>query len=540
MSRWTAPLAALAGLNLSRGTRREIERAFDNNTPVPLARSASGSRGVFSSSYASSGFLTYLQSYGEDAVIHPIVSRLSKDTAAAAWGLWTKSATGKDEDRRTVRSHAVLDFLDHPNDFQTFAQIVAAGQQHYDLVGEADLVLGMMDGLSIPIDMWVLRPDRIHPVADEIEFLRGWIYTSPADGDQIPIPNAEMLRILQPSPIDPYRGMGPIQALMRDLNAQRYSKDWQAAFFQNSARPGGVIEIDRHLGDAEWDEMNDRWRESHQGITKAHRVAILEHGAKWVETSMSLRDMQMAEMENVSRDKALVAFGMPKSALGIVEDVNRANADAGEYLYQAHMIRPRLREWRSMLNTQLLPKYGARAKATLMLDFEDPVPADGAAAIAELEAKSKVLVALLSIPGAEFDADKVLDMLDWPDLGYRKVEPVMAASELGQEQPAIEPAPAEDDTVSRETSAVLQLGLGHQDNGQTEWDHPAVDAAMRWKVIGHPDTSCCDPCLKNLGKLYRNRQDAWSDYPNGKSYIKCVGEQFGNHCRCRVIKRRED
>lgn len=65
-----------------------------------------------------------------------------------------------------------------------------------------------------------------------------------------------------------------------------------------------------------------------------------------------------------------------------------------------------------------------------------------------------------------------------------------------------------------------------------------VDAAMRWKVIGHPDDNCCDPCRKKIGQLYRNRAKAYADYPPGEGYIKCVGAEFGNHCRCKVIRRR--
>ena len=65
-----------------------------------------------------------------------------------------------------------------------------------------------------------------------------------------------------------------------------------------------------------------------------------------------------------------------------------------------------------------------------------------------------------------------------------------------------------------------------------------IDAAMRWKVVGHPDDNCCAPCLKKIGKLYRNRSSAYADYPPGKGYIKCIGREFGNHCRCKVIRRR--
>lgn len=66
----------------------------------------------------------------------------------------------------------------------------------------------------------------------------------------------------------------------------------------------------------------------------------------------------------------------------------------------------------------------------------------------------------------------------------------------------------------------------------------SIEAAMRWQVKAHKDSSTCDPCKKNDGKLYRNRSSAYADYPNGKGYIKCVGAQYGNSCRCVVKKRR--
>lgn len=64
------------------------------------------------------------------------------------------------------------------------------------------------------------------------------------------------------------------------------------------------------------------------------------------------------------------------------------------------------------------------------------------------------------------------------------------------------------------------------------------EAAMRWKVVGHRDSNCCEPCRKNLGKLYRSRSAAYADYPGGAGYIKCVGAEYGNKCRCKVVKRR--
>lgn len=61
--------------------------------------------------------------------------------------------------------------------------------------------------------------------------------------------------------------------------------------------------------------------------------------------------------------------------------------------------------------------------------------------------------------------------------------------------------------------------------------------AQRWVVKAHIDDNVCDPCKENDGATYRNRADAYADYPNGRGYKKCVGAQYGNSCRCKVIKR---
>lgn len=65
-----------------------------------------------------------------------------------------------------------------------------------------------------------------------------------------------------------------------------------------------------------------------------------------------------------------------------------------------------------------------------------------------------------------------------------------------------------------------------------------IEAAMRWAVKAHVDENICDPCDKNKRKTYRNRAAAYADYPGGRGYIKCVGAEYGNKCRCKVVKRK--
>lgn len=66
---------------------------------------------------------------------------------------------------------------------------------------------------------------------------------------------------------------------------------------------------------------------------------------------------------------------------------------------------------------------------------------------------------------------------------------------------------------------------------------PQPEAALRWVARAKIDDNTCEPCRKNDGKLYRNRQAAYRDYPGGSGYVHCVGAEHGNECRCKVVKR---
>ena len=71
--------------------------------------------------------------------------------------------------------------------------------------------------------------------------------------------------------------------------------------------------------------------------------------------------------------------------------------------------------------------------------------------------------------------------------------------------------------------------------GHVEMD---PQAANRWRAVEVKDANTCQPCLDNNGKLYKNRQDAYADYPGGAGYIHCIGAEHGNACRGRVVKRK--
>lgn len=311
----------------------------------------------------------------------------------------------------------------------TRQEFVEVSQQHLDLTGEAWWVVARGAGKT-PLELWPVRPDRMAPVPDPKTYLSGYEYTSP-DGQTIPLGLDEVIFLRMPNPADPYRGMGPVQSLLTNLDAVKYTAEWNRNFFANSAEPGGIIQIPegKRLEDAEFNELRARWQEQHRGVANAHRVAIIEHGT-WVDRKYTQRDMQFVELQQVGREIIREAFGMHIQFLG-GSDVghSRAEAEAAEVIFARWKVKPRCGRIKGALNGELLKLYGATGTG-LEFDFDSPVPPDQAAENEHLTARANAAKTLVE---AGYDRAAVLEVVGLPDMA-------LAAASLTQ--PAAAPAAA--------------------------------------------------------------------------------------------------
>lgn len=361
----------------------------DSSTPVPYSASSTLQIPMLQGAGAERNMATY----GHVGTIFSIVNKLANTTAQTWWQLVVREP-GKDlgDERISVDSHAMIDLVDNPNNFYDRATFMEAGQQHVDLTGEGWVILDFDPRApTLPLSMWIVRPDRMTPVPHPTQFIAGYVYTAP-NGEKIPFERHEVRRLMMPNPLDPYRGIGPVQSILTAADSMKYSAEWNRNFFLNSAEPGGIIEVPTALSDPQFDQLRTRWNEQHRGVRKAHRVAILEHG-KWVPVGYSMRDMQFSELRKATRDEIMEAFAIHKQALGISEDVNRANALAGEASFGRWQSIPRLNRWKALFDGILWEFYDPQRRYEWI--YANPVPPDREDERAELTAKVDALCKLL-------------------------------------------------------------------------------------------------------------------------------------------------
>ena len=340
-----------------------IERLpMGGGSPLRIGASVSGSTTQ----------LQDMQAYGSVGWLFAAVSRIAQSTSTIRWHLYRRDMNG---DKEELHDHPLMNLWYKPNPYSSNEEFLEIAQQHIDLTGESFWVL-LRNGSGQVVEMWPLRPDRVAVIPDRQDHIKGYLYR--IGNEPIPLAPQDVICIKQPSPLNSYVGLGPIQSLKFDLNSEKLAAQWTANFFANSAEPGGVIELDEMMGNDDFEKFVARWQQQHKGVSNAHRVAVIERG-HWKDVKITQREMQFEQLRRLNRDIILGAFGMPAALLGVSESVNRANAEAAEVMFGRWVIRPRLERIRGKLNTELAPMFGD----DLEFDFEDPTPIDRQFALAE-------------------------------------------------------------------------------------------------------------------------------------------------------------
>ncbi len=190
-----------------------------NGTPVPFA----SNRMSFTSATSNAGDVqAAFDAHGSVGTLFAIVTQISTAVAQTEWHLYRRTSVRDKKRRKEEFNHGFMTVWDRPNQFYTGFDLRQTVQMHLDLTGEGFIVLTKTGG--IVWEMWPVRPDRMQPVKHPNEFLIGWMYESP-DGEKVPLQLDEVIHLKYPNPDDPYRGRGPVQTVLADIDAARYSAE---------------------------------------------------------------------------------------------------------------------------------------------------------------------------------------------------------------------------------------------------------------------------------------------------------------------------
>lgn len=173
--------------------------------------------------------------------------------------------------------------------------------------------------LGAPLALHLLPCGDTSPVPDPVRFVSEFEVTVNGVPQRIPAfeddgVTPRVLWIRRPHPTDPYSGITPMEAAGLSVDMDYYARLYNRSFLQNDGRPGGLLGVRGNMDPDDKDELRRRFG---GGPSQAGRTTVVKaDDLNWVDTAVTPRDAQFAEVMRLTKTDILDAFGVPESLIG--------------------------------------------------------------------------------------------------------------------------------------------------------------------------------------------------------------------------------
>ena len=315
--------------------------------------------------------------------------------------------TGEEIKRGTPAYKVINKIFRDPNPYMETRFLKQYIQLQLDLTGMAFCWRVDDPVFHLPLEIWPLNtndlvaievsansntgiyPTRINQGTfnESIHPFRNWIlgFTFVIGGKHITIGWDNILYFHYPHPKDPRVGSSPIQSQAYSVDIDHYIEAYETGFFKNSARPDFAIRYPENVSmdDEDAERIREGWKKKFQGEGKNHELALLDRGAEIYEFGPKNEDLQLMFLANWAQDKVLAAYGVPPGKVGMVKDVNRANAEGIDITFNSESIKPRLDLIDEVFTRGVLQKFDDR----YVMKHDNPIPRDRKQDIEEIKVK---------------------------------------------------------------------------------------------------------------------------------------------------------
>ena len=260
-----------------------------------------------------------------------------------------------------------------PNPIFDWFEFIKFHQIFMEIKGESYWWLAK-NKLGQIVEVWLIPPFFVNPIKDPTKRDNPYSidkFDVNVMGGIMSLSTDEVIYFRNPNPYNPLRGIGTLEkaVIERDLNL--FSKIYARNFFKNGGIPAGVLSTEQRMTAEDVEEIRRLWRDQYGGLDNSWKIALLWGGWKFTPISVDPSAREFERLGEWSRDDLLAVFGVPASKLGIVKDVNRANALVNDITFAKETVLPRLKQLESKLNYEFFPKIGANGYYFM---FTDPTP----------------------------------------------------------------------------------------------------------------------------------------------------------------------
>ena len=279
------------------------------------------------------------------SAVFACVRVIAEDVASLSLLLYRRLARGKE---RAVEHPLYRLLHDMPNPEMTSQELRETLTGHVALWGNGYAEIERDRGGRV-MGLWPLRPDRVRVRRREGRL----VYEVRVGGETVVLDGSRVMHL---------RGLGsngivgysPVALQRNAVGLGLATEEFGARFFANGARPGVVLTHPGQLSVEGRENLRSSWSRQHEGLSRAHRVAVLEEGMTITQIGIPPEDAQFLETRRFQALEVARIFRVPPHMIGDLERATFSNIEHQAIQYVDGTLLPWLRRWEMRIGADLL------------------------------------------------------------------------------------------------------------------------------------------------------------------------------------------
>lgn len=155
---------------------------------------------------------------------------------------------------------------------------------------------------------------------------------------------------------DGLTGYSPVSLAREAIALGLATEAFGGSLFGNGAHAGGFLKTPQKLSPEAKADLRKAWNSVHQGAENAHRIAVLEQGMEWVQTTIPPEDAQFLATRQFQVVEIARIYRCPPNKIGDYTQSHLSNIEAANLDYLTTTLMPWCEQIEQELNLKLFTR----------------------------------------------------------------------------------------------------------------------------------------------------------------------------------------
>jgi HK97 family phage portal protein len=268
------------------------------------------------------------------SAVFACVRVLAETVASLPLITYQKTDAGKDR----ASNHPVYKLLkDRPNPEITSYTWRNMAMAHMNLWGESFAKIDF-NNAGYPSEIWPLLPSKMDIRRNMKTLELEYLYTKPDGGLALFAP-WEILH-LKMMTLDGVRGISPIGMAKEAIGLSLAQEEFGARFYGNGTNMGGFFKTPNKLSEPAHKRLKKNLEEQYTGLTKSHKIAILEEGLDFIKLGIPPNEAQFLESRKFQLNEICRMFRVQSHLVNDLDRSTNNNIEQQSLEFIIYTIRP--------------------------------------------------------------------------------------------------------------------------------------------------------------------------------------------------------